>query len=83
MSCDRIMDEIVAAACATTAAAAQTNIVGAGGGIDDRALSLADVVMRSRVPLDTAEFQAVGLDEQQWSERHSALMFLSLFRGLS
>ena len=37
----------------------------------------------ARVVADAAEFHAAGLDERQWSERHSALLFLSLFRGLS
>lgn len=79
MSCDRLMDEIVAAACATTSAAARTSVIGGREGLDN----MADVVTRSRVPMDASEFQAVGLDERRWSDRHSAFMFLCLFRGLS
>ena len=32
---------------------------------------------------DPGEFSDAGLDERQWSDRHSALLFVHLFRGLS
>lgn len=81
ITCDELLDEIVGTICAA-APAAHPSVLGQDAK-ERESLGLADAMTDSRFAADGAEFHAVGLDEWQWSERHSALMFLSLFRGLS